>query len=372
MKKTLIAAALISIAAAAAKCDDSFSAKFYGTIKTDMQYVDGNSSSNEYAVYSLPGAPNSTFRSSAKATRIGVNLADTGLDMKATIEADFLGLTEAGAGQTAGSTSDLRIRHAFVTKSLGSFSVLAGQTWSLMSNELPDTVQDYYLGYSGALWGRATQIRGTYKMNDMFTFIVAAARPTKALTDANGDYSGLPGAQAQIAAAYGKSKVSLTGVWERQENTTNVKADTYLADLGFETGYGPLSLNGQAWMGRNVDDFLGGASNSSASNIFNPRGGIRAMGGFADLKYKPVDKFYINLIAGMDKPMDSDVIATASTTSTSNRLQNGTIEANINYVYSKVITTLEAAHNETEYYDTTAGSYFSSSNRVQLSMRYPF
>jgi len=79
------------------------------------------------------------------------------------------------------------------------------------------------------------------------------------------------------------------------------------------------------------------------------------------------------VMCGIDKPYDSDVKATASATSTSNKLQNGTCLANVNYVYSKVITTLEFAHNETEYYDiAAANSYTSKSNRMQMTMKYLF
>lgn len=352
--------------------ESALTAKLYGTLKTDFQYVDGNTTNNEYAIFSAPGAPNSTFRASVRGSRLGVNLAEKDLGLTGKVETDFLGVTDGG------TLTDLRLRHAYVTKAFGDLTVLVGQTWSLTPTELPDTVNDYFLGYSGALWNRSAQLRGTYKLNKMFTLAAAVARPTKTLTDNNGTTSAMPGAQAQATVTLGPAKINVSGIWERQKQsamaagTTSSKADTNLVALGLTYGFGPLTLSGQAWIGRNVDDFNGGAANSSVANIYN-NGGIRAKGGYAALKYKPVDQFYTNFICGIDKPNDSDVKATASATSTSNKLQNGTCLANVNYVYSKVITTLEFAHNETEYYDTaTAGSYTSKSNRMQMTMKYLF
>lgn len=353
--------AIIAMAAASAvfaqgSVTSKYDVKFYGHIKTDVAYDVHGVSSSDYAMYvASEKASEKDFRSSSRGTRFGLNITD-GKNVSAKIETDFLGDDTGNAG--------MRLRHAYVTLKAGKWNILAGQTWHLTPLEFSGTNNEFALGYSGVLWMRAPQLRFTYQATDNLTLAAASVRPTRKPVDAEGTASGRPQAQAQAQLKIGKAKFTLMGAYGQWRNTTTMKkAEVMLADFGWNIPVGDnLTLNGQAWTGQNLYDFLGGIGNVGYGS-----GKVKASGGFANLKIKTADRFFVNAAYGIDNPVNTEIAASATA-----KTRNTTGLVNLNYLaYDKVTVTLEAAKMTTEY-KLASGCTEIDNLHYQLSFKFPF
>ena len=360
--------ALVICGAAPLKAQEAVTSKykvnFYGQIKTDLSYDVHGAASDDYMMYVASEKDSERdFRAGARSSRFGFDVAD-GDRLSAKIETDFLGLSENSVSTaTAGSTSDLRLRHAYVTLKAERFEILAGQTWYLLPSELPGSANDFYLGYSGALWYRAPQLRVTYKAGDNLSYAAAVVRPTRKLTDSEGTASGLPQGQAQVQFKAGKSKFTLMGAFGQWRKSTGEKGEVKLVDLGYNIPLNSVfTLNGQVWTGQNLYDFLGGLGNVGYGSS-----AVKASGGFANLLIKPAGRFSFNAAYGVDNPVNTRIAASATA-----KTRNTTMLANAGcLVYDKVTVTLEAARQVTEYKLTTG--YEDRENlHYQLSVKFPF
>jgi len=336
-----------------------YKANFYGQVKTDVVYDEHGVTGDDYMQYVISkNDSDRDFRISARGTRLGFDITDGG-NVSGKIETDFLGLSESPAG----STTDLRLRHAYVNVKAGKFDILAGQTWHLLPLEFSGTNNEFALGYSGALWYRAPQLRVTYKHTDRLTYALAVVRPTRKLTDSEGTASGFPQVQAQAQLKAGTAKFTLMGaVGQWRNTTTGQRGDITLADLGYNIPLNSvLTLNGQLWTGRDLYDFLGGIGNMGYGSDE-----VKASGGFANLNIKPAGKLSYNAAYGIDDPVNAKIAAAATA-----KTKNMTTLANAVYLYDKVTVTLEAARQITEYKLTT-GYKTVYNMHYQLSAKFPF
>lgn len=362
------AATLLLCASGALSAQETVASKyrttFYGHIKNDVIYDSHGTAGDDYLFYVASEKDSERdFRVSARGTRFGLDVTD-GDKVSAKVEADFLGLSEnVVSTSTPGSTSDLRLRHAYVTLKAGKFEILAGQTWHLTPLELSGTNNEFALGYSGVLWFRAPQLRLTYKANDKFSLAAAAVRPTRKLTDAEGTASGLPQGQVQAQLKVGKAKFTLMGALGQWRKSTGEKGEVKLADFGYNIPLtSALTLNGQLWTGQNLYDFLGGIGNMGYGTS-----AVKASGGFANLLIKPAGRFSFNAAYGVDNPVDTKIAASAAA-----KTRNSTIMANANcLVYEKVNVTLEVSRQVTEY-KLPAGDDDRDNLHTQLSFKFPF
>ncbi len=362
----LIAVLLSFSGSSALKAQEAMASKykttFYGHIKTDVIYDEHGVTGDDYLQYVVSKQDSDRdFRMSARGTRFGFDITD-GANISGKIETDFLGLSES-VGGTAGSATDLRLRHAYVNVKAGKLDFLAGQTWHLLPLEFSGTNNEFALGYSGTLWSRAPQLRATYKHNDRLTYALAVVRPTRKLTDSEGTASGFPQVQAQAQLKTGKAKFTLAGaVGQWRNTTTGQRGDITLADLGYNIPLNSLiTLNGQLWTGRNLYDFLGGIGNMGYGSDE-----VKASGGFFNLNLKPAGKLSYNAAYGIDDPVNRKITAAATA-----RTKNMTMLANAVYLYDKVTLTLEAARQITEYKLAT-GFKTVFDMHYQLSAKFPF
>ncbi|HAN04366.1 MAG TPA: hypothetical protein DCW72_08200 [Elusimicrobia bacterium] len=360
MKKLLFglfaaAIALAGQASAQEAVTSKYKVNFYGFVKTDAVYDSHGVAGNDYMFYvDSDKASARDFRISSKGTRLGFDISDNDR-VTGKIETDFQGDDASNAG--------LRLRHGYLALKADKFEILAGQTWHLTPLELSGTVNEFALGYSGALWMRAPQLRVTYKHSDALTFAAAAVRPTRVLTDNEGTGSGLPQAQAQAQLKLGKAKLTLMGALGQWRKNTGEKGEVKLVDLGYNIPLtSALTLNGQVWAGQNLYDFLGGIGQNQYGTS-----AVKASGGFANLAVKPAGRFSYNLAYGVDNPVNSCLAAAATA-----KTKNETLLANASaLVYEKVSVTLEAARMVTEY-KLTSGMEDFDTMHYQLSMKFPF
>ncbi len=359
MKKILLAAAALALAgqsAAQEAVTSKYKVNFYGFVKTDAAYDSHGTGGNDYLYYvDTDKASARDFRVSSKGTRLGFDITD-GDRVSGKIETDFQGDDASNAG--------LRLRHAYMALKADKFELLAGQTWHLTPLELSGTVNEFGMGFSGALWMRAPQLRVTYKHGDRLSFAAAAVRPTRVLTDNEGTGSGLPQAQVQAQLKLGKARLTLMGALGQWRKNTGEEGEVKLVDLGYNIPLTPaLALNGQLWAGQNLYDFLGGAGNVNQYGTM----ALKSAGGFANLSVKPGGRFSYNLAYGVDNPVNSDLSA-----GTAAKTKNETLLANAScLVYEKVSVTLEASRMTTEYKLTTGMEDFETMH-YQLSMKFPF
>ena len=361
LESSVVIAALAVCCALPLRAQETATAKykvnFYGQIKSDVSYDVHGVTGDDYTQYVASEKDSEQdFRASARGTRFGLDITD-GDKVSAKIESDFLGVTDGA------STSDLRIRHAYVTLKAGKFEVLSGQAWHLLPLEFSGTNNEFAMGYSGVLWMRAPQLRVTYKQNDKLTYAAAVVRPTRKLIDAEGTASGRPQIQAQAQLKVGKAKFTLMGALGQWRKSTGEKSEVKLVDLGYNIPLGPVfTLNGQLWAGQNLYDFLGGIGNMGYGTS-----AVKASGGFVNFLIKPAGRFSYNLAYGMDNPADDKIAASATA-----KTMNTTLLANANcLVYDKVTVTLEAAKQVTEY--KLAAGYEERENlHYQLSFKFPF
>lgn len=343
--KNILLCILLVLAARPARAEvgSKFKIDLYGFIKTDFIYSDHGTTTNEYRIYAASGRKDRAFRVSARASRFGLNLS-SGAAVSGKIEADFLGLTDS-VGGAAGSVTDLRLRHAYAAVRAGRAEILAGQTFYPVTADFPETLNDYSLGNSGMLWGRAPQLRVTLPAGG-FKLTAAVVRPTAKLTDAEGTHSGLPGLQSKAEREFGKARVSLAaaaGVWK--STSTQKTADTSVLVAAFSVPLRAFTVSGTAWAGRNLADFLGGSGNTGYGDKAVP-----AKGGWLGLKYKPSETLWFNLVYGVDDPDNSKVI-------TKGKTRNSTALANaVARFYGCFETGLEISSLNTSYRDLPARS----------------
>ena len=338
MNKLLLSALLFFCASgqAAAEVTSKFKVDIYGFIKTDLIYSDHGTGTNEYRTYATTRA-DKAFRASARGTRFGMNIS-SGSGMNGKIEMDFLGLTES-LGGTAGTTADVRLRHAYVAFKTGKTEILAGQTFYPITADIPETYNDYFLGHSGALWSRAPQLRATYVPVKKLKIIAAVVRPSAKLTDAEGTRSALPGVQGKIEKEFGKARFSVAGAAGVWKSTFSAQtADSSVLVAGFNVPLSPFTVYGEAWAGRNLSDFLGGLGNTGYG-----ANAVPGKGGYLALKFKPKDTLWFNLIYGVDDPRNSKVL-------TKGKTRNSTAIANASALfYDCVETGVEISSLNTEY-----------------------
>lgn len=365
MRKSVSSAAILALAVCSVpslKAQETATAKykvnFYGHIKSDVSYDVHGVAGDDYTQYVASDKDSEKdFRSSARGTRFGLDITD-GDKVSGKVETDFLGATDGA------SSSDLRIRHAYVTLKADKFEVLAGQAWELLPLEFSGTNNEFAMGYSGVLWMRAPQLRVTYKAGDKVTFAAAAVRPTRKLIDAEGTASGLPQGQVQAQVKLGGAKITLMGAVGQWRNaTTGQKGDVTLVDLGYNIPLNSMfTLNGQIWTGQNLYDFLGGIGNMGYGAAE-----VKASGGFANILIKPAGRFFFNAAYGVDNPVNTGIAASSTA-----KTRNTTILANANcIVYDKVTVTLEAARQVTEY-KLAAGYEDLDNMHYQMSFKFPF
>ncbi|MFA7009116.1 MAG: hypothetical protein WC204_09680 [Elusimicrobiales bacterium] len=362
MKSTMIRTGFLAILTAlpaSAEMGSKFKIDMYGFIKTDFIYSDHGTSTNELRTYTTGGRNERSFRVSARSTRFGFDI-NNGAKVTGKIEADFNGLSDS-IGGTAGTTADLRLRHAYAVLTAGKTEFLAGQTYYPITADLPETFNDYSMGNSGALWARAPQLRATYRPVDRLKFIAAVTRPTSKSTDAEGTHSALPGLQGKVEKELGKARVSLAGacaVWK--STSTQKSADVSALVAAFYVPYSIYTFYGEAWTGRNMSDFLGGLGNTGYGEK-----AVTSSGGFLALKIKPQSTFWFNAVYGEDDP-DNSKVAVGGRTKNSTAFVNAVI-----HLDDCVDVGLETAALVTQY-KGAAGLYNRSSMNYQFMFKFLF
>lgn len=268
----------------------------YGTLRMDAYAGDGRFNHTQFTYYALSHDATVTpavddtdnwIDWTPRLSRLGVKVERDSLPLwpearlSGQLEFDFQNrATSETSGLESESRELPRLRHAFVRLQAGSFSVLAGQTWDLISPLWPLANADGMMWNSGNLGDRRPQVRFGWDeplgdgaaLNAAVAFARTGAIDRENLDAAagdsmrDGDESARPMIQGRVGVAnllgksldfgtwghYGWEQVNVPLLGRSNFHTSSVGVDLRLRFLDLFT------LSGEAWIGKNLNDVRGG------------------------------------------------------------------------------------------------------------------
>ena len=209
----------------------------YGYIKLDAAFDTHHVSTGNFARWVNTEAmkkDDSHFTMTANQTRLGIKIRnpnDTTIKTSGKIEVDFYG------NGTAENKPGLLVRHAYLLLEFpeSKTSLLAGQTWDVISPLVPSTVNYIVQWWGGNIGYRRPQIRLTkdfriseataLKIQAAVTRSIGHATRVAPIDDAGSD-AGYPGAQARVAVTAPligerKATISFSGHFQPEEYDIN-------------------------------------------------------------------------------------------------------------------------------------------------------
>ncbi|MBI9016917.1 MAG: hypothetical protein JEZ07_06625, partial [Phycisphaerae bacterium] len=307
------------------------------------------------------------FSMTARGTRLGVNIVGPGNDTVKTsgkIEYDF-GLTGAE------NSNEPRMRHAYFQFDFPdkNFSILAGQTWDVISPLIPPTTNLSVMWDAGNVGYRRPQLRFTQKIpitDDAFIKLETAATRTIGQTNLDnedtGDDSGLPSVQARISYTMPvcndlPTTIGVSGQYGTEEYDVAAGTDS---DVDFESWLVCFDMNmpitkevnasGEFYTGTNTRTYFGGIGQGVTINGLDINE-IDAMGGWFGLTYAPTPKWKFAGGYSIDT-VDPDDLTNNGTA----REMNSVAFVNTCYrPFKATIVGVEAAYHTTEWHENADG-----------------
>ena len=376
----------------------------YGTIYFNAFGNSGGTNNADDPLFATP-ANQGNVSMSVRQTRLGLKLEGPKVGSaksRGQIEADFFGgFPAVGIGENFGI---VRLRLAFARLDWEKTSVEAGQDWMVFAPNNPVSIAAAaipQMAAAGNPWARLPQLRLERRwISGKVTWqgaVLAAATgdsPTATtspffLQPTTGATSRVPFFQTRIAFSganwLGMKKggaIGISGQYGRARvsNTTGnnkIDAEGLAVDWNFPV-VARVTINGEAFLGRNLAGFQAGAFQG-----FNPdfayrrgttliAGGARAIatrGGWMQLGFTPPvlsDHFAIYATYGLDDPRDGDLV---SLTKRDWRLRNQAYAFNFLYKLSPQLTWgIEFRRFETIYLQSGK----QTSNHVNLGAAFSF
>jgi len=305
--------------------------KFYGFLRLDLDVDSQRANNDQTPLFITSADPRigkrgaGDFSMHPRLTRFGVDysgpriaaLGDSKLSGK--LELDF----ENGGSE---SRQIIRIRHGYLKMDWDNqFSILAGQTWDVVSPLFPTVNNDTLMWNAGNLGDRRPQFRLAWEPKygqGQWSFSGAAG--LMGAIDAqdldnngyrDGEESGRPNAQARVGYAHSswvKDQRASFGVsgfygWLNTSRAIAGRTDfrSQLVNLDYTVPLNSrLSLRGEGWWGRNLSDVRGGVG--QGINLANGRE-IRARGGWSELSLRLFRRWSLHPGYTTDDPVDADI-----------------------------------------------------------------
>lgn len=357
-----------------------FRFKPYGYIKLDAVYDDSRTNYGNFILYVQPETTRNNdneFNITARQTRIGLDILapeSSNWEARGRIEIDFYG---DGSVQHENKAEPL-LRHAFLEMKKGGFSLLAGQTFDLISPLVPD-VLNYTVGWAGGNIGyRRPQLRVTniYPLAEFskLSMALAIARTHGTMNEDlgiggenDGEDVGFPTVQGRLALTtklltkkdtvfgisghYGKEEIDWSGTKQGRIKSWSVNGDF---DLPVSDR---VSVKGEVFIGSNLDDYFGGIGQGVNATT---QTAIKTMGGWMQVGYQHSKKWKYNVGFGIDDPSNDDL-------NSGNREENSFYYGNVMFnLIAPVTLGLEYSYWETGYLNQCSGT----DNRIHASVIY--
>ncbi len=355
--------------------------QLYGKIKLDAAYDSGRSNTGNFARWVNPGEKqrgDGQFNMTANETRLGLKFKGPqteDLKTSALLEMDFYG----GGDETSPNP---RLRHAFLNLEWPKekLSVLAGQTWDVISPLNPGTLNYTVLWWGGNIGMRRPQIRvtkGCTLNDDTELTLQGALLRTMGHTSGfdpgdTGEDAGFPSVQGRAAVTFplfGKKKatIGVSGHFGQEEYDTNASGDNlnlYSWSDNIDACVhvnGWLTVKAEAFTGQNLAAYAGGIG-QGVNAVGTDVSEIKSSGGWFAACMKPCDKWMFNVGA-------SGEVITGGVTLDGTRTSNACVFGNVIYEFNKNASVgFELSNWHTEYKGAGDGNDI----RAQTSFIYKF
>ncbi len=360
-------------------------AQLYGFARFDASYDTGQINPGNIALWAKPvqgGDNDGEWNLTAGATRLGINLSgpdSENLKLSGNIELDFLG------GGTENNLNP-RLRHGYLKAywPASDFSIIAGQTWDLVSSLIPFVDDPGLMWASGNIGMRHPQLRLTkgFSVAEQSRLEIAAAA-SRSIGESNkltetwitdtGKDAAMPTVQGRIALsapliAEGKpATIAVSGhygqeEWDSDLNNTHLTLPSWSCNLELLLPVSSkLLLAGEYFTGSNLDDYAGGIFQGVNAKGAEPEE-IRSSGGWAALRYAYSPAVALSIGGGIDDPEDGDLADNA-------RSANRSLFASyVNQITPNFIFGLQLSKWNTDYKNAPDSDAF----RAQSSMTYKF
>lgn len=362
-------------------------AQLYGFARFDASYDTGKINPGNIALWVRPEGLNNNdaeWNLTAGATRLGLNLTGPDTDtikLSGNIEFDFL--SNIGAENNASP----RLRHGYLKAfwPASDFSILAGQTWDVISSQIPFTDDPAIMWAAGNIGSRHPQLRLTKGFSvgekGRIEVVAAASRTIGESNNLAETWNTDPGKDADIPTIQGRiafstpllvdtqpATIALSGhfgqeEWDSDKTGDHETLDSWSCNVEIALPLSEkLALAGEYFTGSNLDDYWGGIGQGVNNTISSDLKEIHSQGGWAAIRYTMNSSSSFSLGAGIDDPNDNDL-------ATGGRSLNQSVFANvINRITPNFIFGLQLSKWNTDYKNAPDSDAF----RAQSSMTYRF
>jgi len=357
----------------------SLDVQFYGYIKADAAHDSSRTTTGNYVLYVDSEATRNNdreFNLTAGETRLGFNFTGPGSEtMKTTgkVEFDFFG------NLAAENKAKIQMRHAYMNLEWpgAQFSLLAGQTWDVISPLNPSTLNYPVLWEAGNIGYRRPQIRLTkgvdltdevsLKFQGAMVRTIGRTDPTNSET---GEDAGIPTLQGRVGVTFHgfgpkPTTVGLSGHVGKEEydidaTGRNLDFDSESINLDVtQPVCSWMTLKAELFSGNNLSAYLGGIGQGVNTTSLNE---ISSQGGWIAASLGPWSKWSFNVGAGVDN-VDRDDVEVGG------RTRNSCVFGNVRYaVNSHAQVGLELSQWDTSY----KGVGDADNTRLQASFIYKF
>lgn len=329
----------------------------YGRLRLLSAYDTSRVNTGNAFNYVDTGDRDNEFNITGNQSRIGFDFAlpeaqAAGCEIKPTgkLEFDFLG----GGGTENGGVP--RVRHAYAQLDLPGpgLTILAGQTWDLISPLNPSMIDDNVLWRCGNVGFRRPQVRVTKKVKtgekSNLTFAGALTRTigdTVAGATETGEDAGYPTVQGRVAATFPfvgpkPATVGVSGHYgAEQYDKPDIRVDSWSCCLDASVPLtNTFTVKGECYAGSDMEGYLGGI-NQGVNNSYR---GIRDKGAWVAGTYTPAGKWSFDAGVGYDDARNGDL--DSANPRTNNLCVFGDI---LCQVTKRVKSGLQISYQETSY-----------------------
>jgi len=365
--------------------------QFYGFIKGDASYDNSRTTSGNFVVWAdreNARKNDDEFNLTANQTRLGFNIngpKDNGMETSGKVEIDFYG------NYAAENKAKIQMRHAYLQMAWpdSGLSLLAGQTWDVISPLNPSTLNYTVLWDAGNIGYRRPQIRLTkdhlLSGETSLKFQGAIARTVgrdvlgAGATSETGEDAGFPTLQARVGATFpwlaaGATTVGVSGHIGKEEYDTTATGDNRDFDSwsinldALQPINKWMTLKAEVFRGENLNTYFGGigqgvrAVKNGSGTVIGYDREIESKGGWCALAMGPCDEWRFNVGIGIDD-VDADDV------NEGDRTLNRAVFGNAIYAFNKHAEVgFELSHWRTDY----RGDGDADNVRFQTSLIYKF
>ncbi len=361
----------------------SVDVQLYGYIKADGSYDSSRTTFGNYVVYVDSEATRTNdneFNLTANETRLGMNFSGPSsktLKTSGKVEFDFFG-TPADENK-----AKIQMRHAYMNLEWpeAQFSLLAGQTWDVISPLNPSTLNYSVLWVGGNIGYRRPQVRLTkglsvtdevsVKLEGALTRTIGRTTPAPVSSE-TGEDAGVPTVQGRVSATFPffgpkPTTIGISGHRGKEEydidaTGRNVTITSQSINLDITQPVCKwMTIKAELFSGWNLNTYLGGINQGVNTTTLRP---IDSQGGWIAANLGPWGKWSSAVGFGADNVDRDDVVG-----NTSLRTRNSCLFGNVRYdVNAHAQVGLELSRWDTNY----RGAGDAKDMRVQASFIYKF